>query len=124
MPNSKVGTIQDAGDDIIDAVKQQVDGTVQYRAEKNGIVHVGVGKGSFDNDHLMDNIKTILDEIQEVKPEKIGKGKAGGSKAAKYFLKAYLTATQGESVNLDLRTVDVRYVYIHDMFAIACMISQ
>ena len=55
--------------------KQQVDGMVQYRAEKNGIVQVGVGKGSFDNDHLMDNIKTILDEIQDVKPEKFGKGK-------------------------------------------------
>lgn len=105
MPNAKVGTIQDAGD-IVDAVKQQVDGMVQYRAEKNGIVQVGVGKGSFDNDHLMDNIKTILDEIQDVKPEKFGKGKKGGGKAAKYFLKAYLTSTQGKSVNLDIRTVD------------------
>merc|ERR1740139_847362 len=91
---------------MVEAVKRQVDGMLQYRAEKNGIMHLGVGKASFDNEHLMDNIKTILDEVQDVKPEKFGKGKSGGSKAAKYFLKAYLTATQGESFNLDMRTVD------------------
>lgn len=108
MPNAKLGTIRDV-EEIVDAVKREVDGMVQYRAEKDGIVHVGVGKGSFGNDRLLDNIKTFLGEIQSVKPESFGKGKtkAGGSnKGAKYFLKAYLTATQGKSVNLDIRTVD------------------
>jgi len=106
MPNAKVGTIQDVGEDMVEAVGRQVEGMLQYRAEKNGIVHLGVGKGDFEYEELLDNIKTVLDELQEVKPEKFGKGKSGGSKVAKYFLKAFLTATQGKSVNLDMRTVD------------------
>lgn len=109
MPNAKLGTIQEAGEQMVDAVKRQVDGMVQYRAEKNGIVHVGIGKSSFGNDPLLDNIKTFLSEMQDIKPESFGKGKkktGGTKKGAKYFLKAYLTATQGKSVNLDIRTID------------------
>jgi len=109
MPNAKVGTIQGVGEEMVDAVKRQVEGMVQYRAEKNGIIQVGIGKGSFGAEHLLDNLKTFLSEIQNVKPESFGKGKtkAGGSnKGAKYFLKAHLTAAQGKSVNLDIKTVD------------------
>lgn len=108
MPSTKLGTIRDV-DEIVDATKKEVEGMVQYRAEKEGIVHVGVGKGSFGKEQLLENIRTVLGEIQRVKPDSIGKGKKKknkSSKGQKYFLKAYLTATQGKSVNLDLRTVD------------------
>lgn len=109
MPNAKVGTIQDEGEDMAVAVKSQVDGMVQYRAEKNGIVHVGVGKAGFGSDHLLDNIRTFLTEIHNVKPESFGKGKkkaSSSNKGTKYFLKAHLSSAQGKSVNLDIQTVD------------------
>jgi len=107
MPNVKVGTIQ-PDSAIVDAVKQQTEGMVQYRAEKNGSIQVGIGKASFGEEALLQNIRTFLDEMENVKPESFGKGKKKkeSSKNAKYYLKAYLTATQGGSFNLDLSTID------------------
>ena len=121
MPNAKLDTIQPP-ERIIDAIRQQAAGMVQYRTDKNGIIHAGIGKGSFTTEELLDNIKSFMNEIQNVKPESFGKGKkgSGGSKKggggsspkkdAKYYLKAHLTSTQGKgSVNVDLRTVDVSF---------------
>jgi large subunit ribosomal protein L1 len=119
MPNAKLDTIQPAAK-IAEAVKAQAAGMLQYRTDKNGIVHVGVGRGSFSEEKLGDNIREFMTAIQAVKPESYGKGKkssksggpgkgksAGAKKDAKYYLKAYLTSTQGKgSVNIDIRTLD------------------
>lgn len=117
MPNAKLGTIQ-PGDQIADGVRQQTAGMVQYRTDKNGIVHAGVGKGSFSTEKLSDNIRAFMGQIQSVKPESYGKGKkkagGGGNKKGgapksndKYYLKAHLTSTQEKgSFNIDLKTLD------------------
>lgn len=109
MPNAKVNTIQPA-DKITDAVKAQAAGMVQYRTDKLGTVQAGIGKGSFTEEQLSDNIRAFMNVIQEVKPESFGKGKkgkSGANKNAKYYLKAYLTSTQGKgSETIDLRTLD------------------
>ena len=99
----------------VNAVKDQITGSeIQYRAEKNGIIHVGIGKGSFGNEKILENIKVFMNGIHDIKPESFGKGKKktnnknkGGASNAKYYLKAHLTATQGKSFNIDLRTLDV-----------------
>jgi large subunit ribosomal protein L1 len=109
MPNTKVGTLVPSPDKILPVLKDQLAGQVQYRTDKTGIIHVGVGKGSFGSEKLLDNLKTTFNEIYEAKPESFGKGKkksSSSSKNQKYFLKAFLTASQGKSVKLDLRTVD------------------
>jgi len=117
MPNAKLDTIQVAAN-MADAVKAQSAGMVQYRTDKNGIVHAGVGRGSFKAEELSENIRELMNTIQNVKPESFGKGKkkdtgggkgksAAAKKDAKYYLKAHLTSTQGKgSMNIDLRTVD------------------
>jgi len=117
MPNAKLDTIQPAAK-MADAVKAQAAGMLQYRTDKNGIVHAGVGRGNFSEEELAENIREFMTAIQEAKPESYGKGKkksggpgkgksAGAKKDAKYYLKAYLTSTQGKgSVNIDIRTLD------------------
>jgi large subunit ribosomal protein L1 len=117
MPNAKLDTIQPAAK-IADAVKAQAAGMVQYRTDKNGIVHAGVGKGSFSDEALTENIREFMTAIQGVKPDSFGKGKkkdsgggkgksSGTKKDAKFYLTAYLSSTQGKgSVNIDLRTLD------------------
>ncbi len=119
MPNAKLDTIQPANR-LAEAVKAQSAGMVQFRTDKNGIIHAGIGKGSFTSDMLEDNIREFMNAIQSVKPENYGKGKkkggggggkgkskSGGGGKDKYYLKAYLGASQGKgSVNIDFRTLD------------------
>lgn len=119
MPNAKLDTIQTA-DKLSDAVKAQSAGMVQFRTDKNGIIHAGVGKGSFTPEQLSDNIREFMNAIQNIKPESFGKGKKkvsnakgkGGSKKSgggndKFYLKAHLGASQGKgSCNIDLNTLD------------------
>lgn len=104
MPNAKVGTLVPSVDKLVPVLKDQLAGQIQYRTDKVGVIHVGVGKGSFTPEQLVDNMRAVMNVIYEVKPESLGKKKT--SKNAKYFLKAYLTSTQGPSLKLDLRTVD------------------
>lgn len=107
MPNAKLNTIQSV-ENMPGAVKAQSAGMVQYRTDKNGIVHAGVGKGSFSSEQLSENIREFMTEIQSVKPESFGKGKKGkGTSKAEFYLKAHLTASQGKgSVKVDLGTLD------------------
>ena len=107
MPNAKTGTLVPP-DDLIAALATQVAGKeVQYRTEREGVVHVPVGKASFGAPKLLENIGAVMQEIYAVKPEQYGKGKKKNvGKAAKYLLKAYLSSTQSPSFGLDPRTVD------------------
>ena len=74
MPNAKLDTIQPA-DRLAEAVKAQAAGMVQFRTDKNGIVHAGVGKGSFTPEQLSDNIREFMNAIQTIKPESYGRGR-------------------------------------------------
>jgi large subunit ribosomal protein L1 len=65
MPNPKVGTVTM---DVTSAVKGAKGGSVEFRVEKAGIVHAGVGKSSFDAQKLVENIKAFADAVQKAKP--------------------------------------------------------
>jgi len=109
MPNPKLNTIIKP-DDMLDALQLQMSGVSNYRTDKEGIVRLGIGKGSFGTDKLLDNIREMMNEIQSVKPESFGKGKKGQKKVAKgtkYYLKAHLSSTQSKgSLLVDMRTLD------------------
>jgi large subunit ribosomal protein L1 len=68
MPTPKAGTVIPAGADVSAAVKEFKAGKVEYRADKGGNVHAGVGKLSFDEDKLLANITAFVDQIRAVKP--------------------------------------------------------
>jgi large subunit ribosomal protein L1 len=68
MPTPKAGTVIPAGADVTAAVKEFKAGKVEYRADKGGNVHAGVGKLSFDEDKLMANVMTFVEQIRSVKP--------------------------------------------------------
>src|SRR5206468_6448487 len=68
MPTPKAGTVIPAGGDVAAAVREFKAGKVEYRADKGGNVHAGVGKMSFDDDKLVANINTFVDQIRAVKP--------------------------------------------------------
>ncbi len=68
MPTPKAGTVVPAGGDIAQAVREFKAGKVEYRSDKGGNVHAGLGKMSFDDEKLMANITTFVEEIRRVKP--------------------------------------------------------
>lgn len=90
MPNPKVGTVTD---EIAKAVKAVKGGQVEFRTEKNGIVHAGLGKASFSEDALVQNIQAFFDAILRAKPS--------GAKGS-YVKKATLTSTMGPGIRLDV----------------------
>ncbi|GKY95754.1 hypothetical protein MPSEU_000536200 [Mayamaea pseudoterrestris] len=110
MPNAKSNTLFSTKDELLESLESQLAGKeVQYRTDKEGIVHVPVGKASFGMEKLLENTGQVMKELLNVKPESYGKGKKSGKstgKSAKYFLKASLSSTQGKGVRLDMRTVD------------------
>lgn len=90
MPNPKLGTVTT---DVENAVKKAKAGEVQYRVEKNGIVHAGLGKASFSEDALYENAKTFIDAIIKAKP--------AGAKGT-YMKKISLSSTMGVGIKVDL----------------------
>jgi large subunit ribosomal protein L1 len=68
MPTPKAGTVITAGQDVSQAVREQKAGKVEYRADKGGNVHAGVGKISFDDDKLAANIMAFVEQIRAAKP--------------------------------------------------------
>jgi len=113
MPNPKDGTVMDQStvspQDVKEMVESQMAGKeVMYKTEKEGILHIPVGKASFGMDKLLDNIGVLLKEVFRIKPEQYGKGKKKPSsgKGTRYLLKASVSSTQGKGVALDLRTLD------------------
>jgi len=113
MPTPKLGTIIDNSADVTQMVTDQLVGLVNFRAEKEGIIHAPIGKVSFGAEKIMENTRAFLNGIQDAKPDltgkkaaaKKGKKKKSGGKG-KYILRAHLGATQGKSIRLDLEYVD------------------
>jgi large subunit ribosomal protein L1 len=68
MPTPKAGTVVTAGSDVAAAVREFKAGKVEYRADKGGNVHAGIGKLSFDADKLTENINTFVDQVRAAKP--------------------------------------------------------
>jgi len=68
MPTPKAGTVITAGGDVAASVREFKAGKVEFRADKGGNVHAGVGKVSFDDDKLIANIMTFVDQIRAAKP--------------------------------------------------------
>jgi len=93
MPNPKVGTVTA---DVAAAVKASKGGAVEFRVEKAGIVHAGVGKVSFDAAALEENIKAFADAVIKAKPT--------GAKG-NYVKKVALSSTMGPGLKLDLASV-------------------
>ncbi len=90
MPNPKLGTVTP---NVKEAVEAARGGQVQFRVEKAGIVHGGVGKASFDEAKLADNIKAFVDAVNKAKPS--------GAKGT-YMKKAAVSSTMGAGVHLDV----------------------
>lgn len=93
MPNPKVGTVTA---DVAAAVKASKGGAVEFRVEKAGIVHAGVGKVSFDAAALEENIKAFADAVIKAKPT--------GAKG-NYVKKVAVSSTMGPGLKLDLASV-------------------
>ena len=88
MPNPKVGTVTM---DVADAVKNAKGGEVQFKAEKAGVVHAGVGKASFDEAKLAENVRAFVGAVAKAKP--------AGAKGA-YMMKIALSSTMGPGVTV------------------------
>jgi large subunit ribosomal protein L1 len=93
MPNPKLGTVTA---DVVEAVKAAKGGQVQFRAEKAGVVHAGVGKASFSADALVDNVKAFVGAIN--------RGKPTGVKGT-YIKKISLSSTMGPGVRVEIGTL-------------------
>jgi large subunit ribosomal protein L1 len=94
MPNPKVGTVTP---DVAGAVKAAKGGAVEYRVEKAGIIHAGIGKASFTEQALIENIKAIADAVQKSKP--------AGAKGT-YMKRVALSSTMGPGVHVDPSSVN------------------
>ena len=95
MPNPRVGTVTM---DVTCAVKGAKGGSVEFRAEKAGIVHGGVGKISFDAEKLEQNIRAFADAVIKAKPT--------GAKG-QYLLRAAITSSMGPGVKVELSTLQM-----------------
>jgi large subunit ribosomal protein L1 len=93
MPNPKVGSVTM---DVATAVKGAKGGSVEFRVEKAGIIHAGIGKASFDTEKLVENIKAFADAVQKARPT--------GAKGT-YLQKVAVSSTMGPGVHVDPATV-------------------
>src|SRR6056297_2671735 len=90
MPNPKIGTVTM---DVKEAVAAAKGGQVQFKAEKAGVVHAGVGKVSFDTDKLVENVRAFVDAVSKAKP--------AGAKGT-YMKKIAVSSTMGPGVTIDV----------------------
>ena len=93
MPNPKVGTVTM---DVSKAVKDAKGGAVEFRAEKAGIIHAGVGKASFTETALIENIRALFDSVMKAKP---------AAAKGNYLKKMAISSTQGPGVTIETSTV-------------------
>jgi large subunit ribosomal protein L1 len=93
MPNPKVGTVTP---DVAGAIKAAKGGAVEFRVEKAGIIHAGVGKASFTEEALLQNIKAFTDAVTRAKP--------AGAKGT-YVKRVAVSSTMGPGVHVDPLTL-------------------
>ena len=93
MPNPRLGTVTM---DVRGAVQAAKAGQVEFRAEKAGIVHAGIGKASFGDDKLLENARAFVDAIQKAKPT--------GAKGT-YVQKVSLSSSMGPGVRVELTSL-------------------
>ncbi len=94
MPNPKTGTVTF---DIAKAIKDIRAGKVEYRVDKAGIVHVSVGKASFEENKLLENAKAVLESILKAKP---------ASSKGKYLKAAAVSTTMGPGIRMDAALIE------------------
>jgi len=94
MPNPKLGTVTP---NVAEAVKAAKGGQVEYRTEKAGVIHAGVGKASFTEDALAANVRAFISAISRARPT--------GIKGA-FIKKASLSSTMGPGVKLELTSIE------------------
>jgi large subunit ribosomal protein L1 len=95
MPNPRLGTVTM---DVKGAVTAAKAGQVEFRAEKAGIIHAGIGKVSFEEDKLLENAKALADAVQKAKPT--------GAKGT-YVQKVSISSTMGPGVRVDVSSISV-----------------
>ena len=91
MPNPKLGTVTT---NVAEAVANAKAGQIEYRAEKNGIIHAGVGKMSFATDKLVENVNALVEQLKKVKP---------ASAKGQYILGCSVATTQGPGLKVDVK---------------------
>ncbi|MCI5061009.1 MAG: 50S ribosomal protein L1 [Alphaproteobacteria bacterium] len=94
MPNPKLGTVTP---DVKKAVEDAKGGAIEFRAEKTGIIHAGVGKASFDEVKIVENVKAFIETIQKARPS--------GAKGT-YINKVTLSSTMGPGIKIDMAALD------------------
>ena len=93
MPNPKSGTVV-ADNDLTKAIEDARKGQVEFKLDRTAIIHVPLGKASFENDKLMDNLAAVVEAVVKAKPS--------GAKG-QYVKTASLTTTMGSGIKLDLK---------------------
>jgi large subunit ribosomal protein L1 len=93
MPNPRVGTVTP---NVAQAVKDAKGGAIEFRVEKTGIIHAGVGKASFTEDALLANVRALVDALNKAKPS--------GAKGT-YVKRISLSSTMGPGVKVDLASI-------------------
>src|ERR1700756_1101964 len=93
MPNPRVGTVTP---NVAQAVKDAKGGAIEFRTEKTGIIHAGIGKASFTEDALLANVRALVDALNKAKPS--------GAKGT-YVKRISLSSTMGPGVKVDLASI-------------------
>ncbi|MBD5389217.1 50S ribosomal protein L1 [bacterium] len=91
MPNPKLGTVTN---NVAEAVATAKAGQIEYRAEKKGIIHAGVGKMSFKTDALVENAMALIEQLKKIKP---------ASAKGQYILGVSVATTQGPGLKVDVK---------------------
>jgi len=91
MPNPKLGTVTN---NVTEAVANAKAGQIEYRAEKKGIIHAGIGKMSFATDKLVENANALIEQLKKVKP---------ASAKGQYILGCSVATTQGPGLKVEVK---------------------
>jgi large subunit ribosomal protein L1 len=98
MPNPKVGTVTD---DVAKAVEESKAGKVEYRTDRQAIIHLTIGKASFDERALLENYGAVIEEIVRARP---------AAAKGRYLLSVTLTTTMGPGIRLDTAKTQAREI--------------